>query len=212
MRRLSDRTRTRRAALALALGGVLLGSAHARGESPDGPQAAMEDADDFVIHQSLRVGSSARADFERATSLLAAERYAEAIPLLLRVTEAVPKSTAAHVDLGMAYERTGDHARAEASFVSALETSPHHPVALNELGMIQRKTGRFAEARRSYEQALARHPTFRFAQRNLAILCDLYLADRECALEHYQRYARLAPNDAAIAKWIADLRARPTQE
>jgi Flp pilus assembly protein TadD len=128
------------------------------------------------------------------------------------VTAAAPKAVAAHVNLAFAYERTGDLARAEASLVRALEVSPHHPVALNELGLIQRRTGRFAEARKSYEHALARHPSFHYAQRNLAILCDLYLADRACARESYERYAQLAPQDPLATQWLAESRAREAKE
>jgi Tfp pilus assembly protein PilF len=214
MRRFSSARAQRLTAtrVAVALAASLLAAAPASAGSPQRKQGAAEDAASFTVKHSVRISSSARGEFQRAVQLLNGGRYADAIPLLERVTAAAPKAVAAHVDLGMAYERTGDLVRAEASLGKALEASPHHPVALNELGRIQRKTGRFAEARKSYEQALAHFPTFRFAQRNLAILCDLYLADRGCALEHYQRYAQLAPNDAAVVKWIADLRARGAPE
>jgi tetratricopeptide (TPR) repeat protein len=162
----------------------------------------------FTVREKVRVSGGVRADFERAVALLRDERYEEGIALLAEVTAAAPNLTAAHLDLAMAYQRVGDLARAEASALQALRSSPQHPVAHNELGMIQRKTGRYAEARRSYEQALALQPSFHYARLNLAILCDLYLADADCALEQYELYAKSAPDDPSVEQWIAELRSR----
>jgi tetratricopeptide (TPR) repeat protein len=82
----------------------------------------------------------------------------------------------------------------------------------NELGIIYRKTGRFAEARRSYETALAIYPGYHHARRNLGVLCDLYLADFDCALESYEAYMTTVPGDDQATMWIADLRNRMSQE
>ena len=120
--------------------------------------------------------------------------------------------TAAHIALGIAYARTGDLDHAEASLQKALELSPQHPAALNELGLVQRRRGQFAESRASYEAALAQFADFHYAHRNLAILCDLYLGDHACALEHYEAYSRIVPDDAEVFKWIADLRNRGSQQ
>ena len=149
-----------------------------------------------------------RADYENALLLLQQERYDEGIAALLAVTQGTPNVTAPYIDLGIAYARSGDLDSAEASLKKALEVNPRHPIAYNELGIVYRKKGQFADARASYEKALELFPSFHFAQRNLAILCDLYLGDMPCALEHYELYRQAAPNDEQAAKWVADLQSR----
>jgi Flp pilus assembly protein TadD len=168
----------------------------------------LDEASGFTITEKARVSVQVRAAFERAMRLLEQERYEDGIAQLVEVTQAAPSLTTPHIDLGIAYGRMDDLQRAESSLGRALELNPRHPVAHNELGMVYRRMGRFEEARQSYEKALALHPDFHFARRNLAILCDLYLADAKCALEHYEAYTRSVPDDEAAAMWVADLRAR----
>jgi tetratricopeptide (TPR) repeat protein len=202
---------TRRRAWLLAA--ALVSSACATSGTTRPAKFEILDGQGFTITQEVHVGSGVRGDFESAMRLLEEEQYEKGIELLLKVTEAAPEVTAAHIDLGIAYARAGDLEHAEASLQRALELDPRHPVAYNELGIVYRRTGRFQEARESYEKALALYPDFHFARRNLAILCDLYLGDLSCAIEQYELYTKAVPEDETAAMWIADLRSRAgTQE
>jgi Flp pilus assembly protein TadD len=162
----------------------------------------------FVITEEARIGNTARADYEEGVRLLEQGRDAEGIELLAKAAEEAPQLSAPRIDLGIAYHHGGDLEAAEQQLQMALQINPEHPVVHNELGIVYRKAGRFAEARKSYEAALAIYPGFHFASRNLAILCDLYLADMECALAQYQAYAETAPDDEEVAMWLADIRNR----
>ena len=88
---------------------------------------------------------------------------------------------------------------------------PLHPVANNELGLIYRKAGKFKEARTTYQKVIANYPEFAAAKRNLGVLCDLYIRDFECALEQFENYLELNPDDKNVPIWIADVKQRAGQ-
>jgi len=165
----------------------------------------------FTIIEEARVSNEARLDYDEAQRHLRQGDLQRGIQILNAVAEDSPQLAAPRIDLGIARHLEGDLEAAENNLLQALELNPGHPIALNELGIVYRKTGRFAEARRSYEAALATYPGYHYARRNLAVLCDLYLADLNCALDNYQAYMATVPGDDEATMWIADLRNRTGQ-
>lgn len=179
-----------------------------RGEYPE----IETDATGFTITEQVRISGEVRGEYQAALQLLEQDRYEQGIEMLVAVTEQAPDVTAPYVDLGIAYSRAGDLENAQAALEMASRLSPGHPIAHNELGIVYRKTGRFADARTSYEQALDTYPGFHYARRNLGVLCDLYLADLQCAFEHYDAYLKSVNEDPEVEIWIADVRNRLASE
>jgi Flp pilus assembly protein TadD len=171
----------------------------------------MQDEFGFTITEEARISSDVRTDYDQAMSYLEQGQHEQGIKLLEDLAKEAPHLSAPLIDLGIAWHRAGNLEKAQESLLLAIETNPIHPIAYNELGILYRKAGRFAEARQSYQAALDIYPGYHYARRNLAVLCDLYLADLKCALENYEAYMATVPSDAEASMWIADIRLRMGQ-
>lgn len=171
-------------------------------------QVAVQQQVGFTITEAVSMSDALRTDYDRALALLGAGNLEQGIAVLETVVESAPGVSGPQIDLGIALHRKGDLEAAEQRLLQALELNPEHPVIHNELGIIYRKTGRFDAARRSYEAALTTYPGYHHARRNLGVLCDLYIADPECALASYEAYMQTVPGDEEAAMWIVDLRNR----
>ena len=165
----------------------------------------------FTITEETRISGDVRLDYDEALAYLRQGQLEQGVKMLEAVVEAAPQLSAPRIDLGIAHHRNGNLDSAETLLLQALESNPDHPIAHNELGIVYRKTGRFAAARQSYQAALATYPGYHFARRNLAILCDLYLADLNCALQNYEAYMATVTSDEEATMWIADIRQRMGQ-
>jgi tetratricopeptide (TPR) repeat protein len=162
----------------------------------------------FIITEVSEIDDASQREFDRAVAMLKEQNYGQAIDILEKIIEQSPGVTAPYIDIAIAYQRIGKQEQAEEHLKTALKLFPDHPVASNEYGLLYRRTGRFAEAREMYEKAIARFPEYYPIHRNLGILCDLYLDDPACAMDHYEIYSKARPEDKQVKLWIADLRAR----
>ncbi len=168
----------------------------------------IQEAVGFTITEEARIPGAVRVDYDQALGLLEQNRLEDGIAGLESIVVEAPGLSTPRVDLGIAYHRAGDLEAAETHLTQALEVNPRHPIALNELGIVYRKTARFEEARESYEAALAVYPGYHYARRNLAILCDLYLDDLNCARTNYEAYMATVRGDEEVSMWLKDVRYR----
>ena len=88
----------------------------------------------------------------------------------------------------------------------AIDINPANYLAHNRLARTLREQGKFSEAEQHYRQALVSWPAYDKAYLNLGILYDLYMGDKQKALEQYQIYQALQDKpQRQIKGWIADL-------
>ena len=154
------------------------------------------------------VDTDVENDFNKAVELLRKEQYQQAITVLDAVIEREQRLPAPYVNIAMAYNKLGDVTKAEENFINALKLDIGHPTANNELGLLYRKAGKFNAARTAYQNAIKEHSDYLPAKRNLGVLCDLYLHDYKCALEQYEDYLELQPDDKSVAIWVSDVKQR----
>lgn len=200
-------TAARAASIALVVA-LLLSACTSTGPTRTPARIEIQEQLGFTITEKARISANIRLDYNEALTLLEQGRFDEGIALLELVADAAPELSAPRIDLGIAYHRAGDLEAAEKNLLLALDSNPDHPIAHNELGIVYRKSGRFAQSRQSYESALAIYPGYHYARRNLAVLCDLYLVDLNCALDNYEAYMATVHEDEQAAMWIADIRNR----
>jgi tetratricopeptide (TPR) repeat protein len=155
------------------------------------------------------VPADAQRAFDAARAQLKAGRTADAERGFRDLIARHPELGGAHANLGLILRNAGKHDESIAALEQAVKVSPKQPVFHNQLAISYRHKGQFQKARNAYEQALALDDAYADAHLNLGVLLDLYLADPSLALVHYERYIALSPNgDAAVGKWVADLRNR----
>jgi Flp pilus assembly protein TadD len=158
------------------------------------------------------VPPQAQADLDSALALVKGGQYEQAVEAFKKLATAAPDNAIPPINLALTYKKLDKLDLAETQLKQALAIEPDNPVASNELALLYRQSGRFAEARAVYEKTLVKFPHFALAHKNLGVLCDLYLKDYACAIDHYKTYALSAPDDKSVEIWIADLQKRTAKK
>ena len=167
--------------------------------------------DDIVISEEYGIDTVLNDKFNLAVKLLNDKKYEEAIELLVEVTAKTNKHSAPYINLAIAYSELGKVQEAEKTLLSALKINPQHPVTNNELGLLYRKMGKFSKAKQIYENVINRYPQFLPARKNLGILCDLFMADLDCAISQYEAFLKYQPENKKMKIWLVDLKRRAGQ-
>jgi len=156
-----------------------------------------------------KVDPKALAAFKRALTELQQGNSDEALVLFQEMTGNYPQIAVSHTNIGLIYFRANDFELAENAFQQAIKIKPDNAIAYNHLGIIYRKKGRFSDAEQQYLKAIEAKADYANAHLNLGILYDIYLRKLNLAIQHYEKYQTLQPEeDKTVKKWIAGLKRR----
>jgi len=162
----------------------------------------------FMIREVSQLDGDLREDFAAGVAALEAQEYDEAVTVLEGVVDAKPLVSAPYIDLAIAYRHTDQKEKAQQLLLRALELVPGHPLASQEYGRLLRSQGSFEEAREILASSLEAFPEYFPLHKNLAILCDIYIGDLDCAYDNYAAYSAAQPDDEQVKIWLADLQSR----
>ncbi len=155
------------------------------------------------------VSLAVQRSYDDALRALRAGRNDEAERGFRALAQANPDLGGPHANLGVIYRQSGKLNESASELEQAVKINPNQPIYFNQLGITYRQLGKFDQARDAYEKAIALDATYAAPTLNLGILYDLYLGDGPRALELYGRYLALSPSgDAAVTKWVAELKNR----
>ncbi|HER44285.1 MAG TPA: tetratricopeptide repeat protein [Candidatus Eisenbacteria bacterium] len=140
----------------------------------DMPGKAIEEAFDGALREALDRNSVSTLERTRPDEAQG-RSLGEADEAMMKKLEALgyltPDNPMALNNLGLRYQKEGEHEKAIEQFEKALEIQPNYAAALNNLGISYGSLGRLDEAERSFERAIEADPKDISAMNNLAVIC-----------------------------------------
>ena len=177
--------------------------------SPSAAASAPAAAAARAVVPDAPVSVAVQRSYDDALRALRAGRNDEAERAFRALAQANPDLGGPRANLGVIYRQAGKLNESASELEQAVKINPNQPIYFNQLGITYRQLGKFDKARDAYEKAIALDANYPAPTLNLGILYDMYLGDGPRALELYSRYLALSPSgDAAVTKWVAELKNR----
>lgn len=165
--------------------------------------------------EPVPVSAAQRSDFNRALDFMKKQDYEKALQILEAITKENDSLPGVNVNLAISYMKLAgedgkeQYEKAEAALLRAIDINSKNETAQFQLGLLYRRTGRFDASREAYERALKLNRDYALAHYNLGILCDIYLKQPKCAVEHFEKYRELVPDSSdKVSMWLTDIRRR----
>lgn len=147
-----------------------------------------------------------RQDYDRALAHLVSGQPESAEKTLTQLLRARPEVAELWLNLALSHYQQGDLPAAK----NALQTLQQHSAdiaqAHNLLGLMAVDNGEFDKAQEHYLAAIKLQPKYSNALFNMALLQDVYLQNIASAVDYYERYLQLAPEDTDTKNWAAGLK------
>lgn len=145
---------------------------------------------------------SGRAEeyYQQARTAYSQKRYAEAIPLLVKVVQGRPKHPYAWFELGYALAEVGKNTDAVAAFERHLRngvTGAPAAETLFNIGIIREEAGQSQRAQQAYREALEHDPNYASALNNLGMMAWKAQNWQE-VVKYFSRLLQVQPGNAAV--------------
>lgn len=147
----------------------------------------------------------------QAVSLVQSGDVVQAEQLFLEMTQSYPNYATPWLNVALLRYKRGDSNGAGEFLAQALVRDPQLAPAWNLQGVIAREINNIDAAEKAYRDALAADASYAPAWLNLGILLEIWRGQRGAAMQAYQKYVELTPDesrDPRVAGWIADLQRR----
>lgn len=184
--------------LAIALAGVLLAGCSQTPERPDASTASDTSFETLSERQRQRYLSALDAAAEGD--------YPGATDRLHQLSQEQPKHPGIWLNLAAIYYQSNRPEQSREALAQARRLEPDNALIDNLEGSLALDDGDVESAEAHFRRAVTRNNGLAEAHYNLALLYDTYYQKLAPAIEHYQMYLELIPeDDQTTARWIEQL-------